>query len=114
MTASDWISIVAIVVCLLLAFFFAGSETALTASSRAAMLHLAQSGNRKAGLVNKLLETRERLIGAFYQPILVIADTAALDTLSEREFRAGAGQPAGAARIRGAQERRGQGRDRRP
>src|SRR5215471_8082057 len=64
MTLFDWLSIVAILVCLFLSFFFAGSETALTASSRAAMLRLAQDGNRDAGVVNRLLTARERLIGA--------------------------------------------------
>jgi len=31
----------------------------------------------------------KNLVGAFHQPVLVIADTALLDTLSKREFRAG-------------------------
>ncbi len=35
------------------------------------------------------LPPRQEFIGAFYQPILVVADTALLDTLPEREFRAG-------------------------
>ncbi len=36
----------------------------------------------------------KNLVGAFHQPILVIADTAMLDTLSPREFRAGYGEVA--------------------
>jgi 3-dehydroquinate synthetase len=31
----------------------------------------------------------KNLVGAFHQPVLVVADTALLDTLSPREFRAG-------------------------
>jgi Mg2+/Co2+ transporter CorB len=64
MTFEDWLTIAAIVLCLLLSFFFAGSETALTTSSRAAMLRLAEQGSRRAGIVNKLLTARERMIGA--------------------------------------------------
>ncbi len=64
MTAVDWISLVVVVICLLLSAFFAGSETALTASSRASMARLEKQGERRAGIVNRLLASRERLIGA--------------------------------------------------
>jgi Mg2+/Co2+ transporter CorB len=64
MTFEDWFAVIAILLCLLASFFFAGSETALTASSRATMLRLQQDGNRNAGIVNRLLAARERLIGA--------------------------------------------------
>jgi Mg2+/Co2+ transporter CorB len=64
MTTLDWLSILIILACLLLSFVFAGSETALMAFSRARMLRLEKKGNRSAGIVNRLLETRERLIGA--------------------------------------------------
>src|SRR5215831_14157425 len=64
MNSLDWLSIVAIILCLALSFVFAGSETALMAFSRARMLRLEKKGNRSAGIVNRLLETRERLIGA--------------------------------------------------
>src|SRR5439155_6868483 len=64
MTPLDWFSIVAILLCLLLSFVFAGSETALMAFSRARMLRLEKKGNRSAGIVNRLFEARERLIGA--------------------------------------------------
>ncbi len=64
MSTADWLVLAVVVLCLLAAFFFSGSETALTASSRATMLRLAKDGDAKAGIVNRLLEAREELIGA--------------------------------------------------
>src|ERR1700756_351938 len=64
MTAYDWFALVAVLICILLSAFFAGSETALIASSRASMHRLEKQGNRRAALVNRLLNARERLIGA--------------------------------------------------
>jgi Mg2+/Co2+ transporter CorB len=64
MTIIDWLTVAAIVICLLVSAFFSGSETALTASSRAAMMRLERQGRRDAGIVNRLLATRERLLGA--------------------------------------------------
>jgi Mg2+/Co2+ transporter CorB len=64
MTAIDWLTVVAVAICLLISAFFSASETALTASSRAAMNRLEKQGNRDAGIVNRLMATRERLLGA--------------------------------------------------
>src|SRR3954468_7506200 len=64
MTTPDLLTLVAVVVCLLVSFWFSGSETALTASSRAAMMRLAKKGKQQAGIVNRLLALREQLIGA--------------------------------------------------
>jgi len=44
--------------------FFSGSETALTAASRARMHQFEKDGDKRATLVNKLISDRERLIGA--------------------------------------------------
>jgi Mg2+/Co2+ transporter CorB len=64
MTGYDWFALTAIVICLLLSTFFAGSETALTACSRARMHRLEKQGNARAALVNRLIEARARLMGA--------------------------------------------------
>ena len=64
MTTYDWLALAVVLACLLLSFFFAGSETALTASSRASMHRLEKQGNRRAAIVNRLVEARERMIGA--------------------------------------------------
>ena len=54
----------AIFLLLMLSAFFSGSETALTATSRARMHKLESDGNAAAGAVNGLIQDRERLIGA--------------------------------------------------
>lgn len=43
--------------------FFSGSETALTAASRARMFQMEKNGDKRAMIVNHLLDSRERLIG---------------------------------------------------
>ncbi len=44
--------------------FFSGSETALTAASRVRMHSLEKEGDKRATLVSKMMESRERLLGA--------------------------------------------------
>ena len=63
MDIPDWLALLVILICLALSFFFSGSETALTAFSRARMLRMEKAGSRNAGIVNRLTEARERLIG---------------------------------------------------
>ncbi|MBT5897829.1 MAG: DUF21 domain-containing protein, partial [Rhodospirillaceae bacterium] len=57
-------SIVGVVVLLVLSALFSGTETALTAVSRARMHQLERRGVRRAGRVNRLIARPERLIGA--------------------------------------------------
>ena len=64
MSTMNWLTILAVVICLVVSAFFSASETALSASSRAAMLRLEGQGNRDATIVNRLMATRERLLGA--------------------------------------------------
>lgn len=52
-----------VVFCLLLSAFFSAGETAFTGASRSRMLVLEKGGDRRAKLVNRLLEIRERFIG---------------------------------------------------
>ncbi len=58
------LSIAVIILMIALSFFFSGSETAFTAASRARMHALEQDGNRRAALVNRMREHREKMIGA--------------------------------------------------
>lgn len=56
--------IFAILILLMISGFFSGSETALTAASRARMHALERDGDKRARTVNRLLTNRENFIGA--------------------------------------------------
>lgn len=64
MTMSIWFTIGAIALLLSMSGFFSGSETALTAASRARMHQEARAGNKRAMVVEALINSKERLIGA--------------------------------------------------
>ena len=61
---SVFLTILAVMVLLVISAFFSGSETALTAASRARIHAEERDGNKAAGIVARLLARRERLIGA--------------------------------------------------
>jgi Mg2+/Co2+ transporter CorB len=63
MNIVDWLTVLAVFLCLLVSAFYSASETALSAASRAAMMRLEKQGNRDAGIVNRLMATRDRLLG---------------------------------------------------
>jgi Mg2+/Co2+ transporter CorB len=58
------VSIVAIIILIALSGFFAGSETALTGVSRARMHTLEKGGNKRAGMVNRIMDRKDNMIGA--------------------------------------------------
>lgn len=58
------IELFAIFLLLITSGFFSGSETALTAASRARLFQLSKDGNKRAARADKLREKKESLIGA--------------------------------------------------
>ena len=69
---------------LCLSAFFSGSETSLTATSRARMLQLEKDGTPAAGRVNRLISDGESLLGSIL-----------LGNEPSVEFAGGAGTPIG-------------------
>lgn len=59
-----WLTLISVLLLIASSAFFSGSETALTAASRARMHTLEANGDERAGLVGRLIERRDRLIGA--------------------------------------------------
>lgn len=64
MDLTMWMMVGAILVLLILSAFFSGSETALTAASKARLHSMAKEGDKRAAMVNELREQKDRLIGA--------------------------------------------------
>jgi len=89
---STWLTVVAILALLAMSFFFSGSETALTAASRARMHGLARSGNKRAQLVERLSAEKDRLIGAILlgnNVVNILASTLAASLLIQLFGEAG-------------------------
>lgn len=59
-----WMTAGGIFLLLCMSGLFSGSETALTAASKARIHHMAQNGDRRAQRVANLIDNQERLIGA--------------------------------------------------
>jgi len=59
-----WLVLLTVLLLIIVSGFFSGSETALTAVSRARMHTMENNGDDRAGLVNSLIARRDRLIGA--------------------------------------------------
>lgn len=59
-----WVTTGIIFFLLLLSGLFSGSETALTAASKARIHHMAKHGDKRAKRVSNLIDDKERLIGA--------------------------------------------------
>ena len=64
MTSELWVTGGVILFLIMLSFLFSGSETGMTAASRARLHSLAAGGDRRAAMVEKLIERKDRLVGA--------------------------------------------------
>lgn len=64
MDASSSVSWIVVALLLLLSAFFSGSETALFAANKLRIRHLQEEGNRRAGVVRRLLEEPGRVLTA--------------------------------------------------
>ena len=64
MSTGLWILLLVVFVLICCSAFFSGSETALTAASRARLLSYEKNGDSRATVVQALIEKKDRLIGA--------------------------------------------------
>src|SRR5664279_3265401 len=78
-----WVAAAILIFCILMSALFSGSETAVTAASKARMHALEKQGDRRAARVIRLLGKRDRLIGAMLlgNTMFNIASSAFLTTI---------------------------------
>src|ERR671920_1267373 len=79
---SLWAAAGIVVLSRVLSAFFAAAETAFTAASRARMAALEKNGDVRAAIVNRLLGSRERFIGAMLIGYNIVAIGASSFTTS--------------------------------
>ncbi|HTE79171.1 MAG TPA: HlyC/CorC family transporter [Reyranella sp.] len=59
-----YIAVPAVVLCLAMGAYMSAAETAITGASRPRMHRLAQQGNKRAAVVNRLLDRKDEAVGA--------------------------------------------------
>ena len=64
MTLDLWLTGGAIILLIMMSFLFSGTETGMTAASKARLHALAVNGDARAGVVERLTERKDRLVGA--------------------------------------------------
>ncbi len=64
MELSFYLSVFAILILLILSGFFSGSETAFTAASKIRLMTREREGDKRAALVNRIRDKKDRMIGA--------------------------------------------------
>ncbi|NMG38172.1 DUF21 domain-containing protein [Chelativorans sp. ZYF759] len=64
MIGEIWITLLIIALLIMVSFLFSGTETSVTAVSRARLHTLEANGDKRAGIVGKLVLRRDRLVGA--------------------------------------------------
>jgi Mg2+/Co2+ transporter CorB len=64
MSLETWLIVGLILLLLVLSFLFSGTETSMTGTSRARIHSLSSSGDTRARLVERLIERKDRLVGA--------------------------------------------------
>jgi len=88
LSADFWIAIAVVIASVALSAYFSGTETAMTAASRARMFGLERNGDKRAAIVNRLLGTRARFIGAMLlgNTIVNIGSSALMTSVLTRAF----------------------------